>query len=181
MLVPALLLGSCGQGGDESGAAGGAEESGAAQAVDDLDPCTLVTAAEAARALGVATAEADRPADGNTETRTPSYSGGDETVVRLKTCRYTGSRDQGVAVLTVMARHSSSAAEAETGFESMRSTYAESVGVTDVADVGDQAFWMESPPSLWLLRGQYQLSVSGDIDAATARALAAGALGRLNQ
>lgn len=50
-----------------------------------------------------------------------------------------------IAVLTVMVRHSSSAGEAETGFESMRSTYAGTVGVTDVPDVGDQAFWMSSP------------------------------------
>ena len=180
LLIPALLLFGCGQGGDEPGT-DGVDEGGAAQAMDDLDPCSLVTAAEAADALGVEATEADRPAEANTETRTPSYSDGDDTVVRLRTCRYTGNKGEGVAVLTVMVRHSSSPTEAEMGFESMRSTYAESMGVTDVPGVGDQAFWMSSPPSLSVLSGQHQLSVGGDVDAGTARDLAAEALERLTQ
>jgi hypothetical protein len=146
---------------------------------DDVDPCALVTSTEATEALGVATVEADRPSEANMETRSSSYSGGDDTVVSLKTCRYTGELGQTVAVLTVMVRESSSLAEAEIGFEGLRNTYAETVGVTNMPGLGEQAFWMDSPKSLQVLDGGLQLSISGDTDAGIARDLAVKALGRL--
>jgi len=178
LLVPALLLLGCG-GGEDPGAS--SDRGPAAQVTnDDIDPCALVTTAEAAEAIGVTAAEADRPSEANRETRSESYSGGEDTVVRMSTCRYTGELGQTVAVLTVMVRQSSSTAESEIGFEGLRETYAEAVGVTDVPGLGAQAFWMdEDPRGLWVLDGGLQLSISGDVDAGNARDLATKALERL--
>jgi hypothetical protein len=177
LLVPALLWSGCGP--DDPDASASSRSPGP-QAVNEIDPCMLVTTAEAVESLGVATAEADRPSEANTETRSESYSGGEDTVVRLRTCRYIGERGQAVAVLTVMVRQSSSTAESEIGFESLRETYELATGVTDVPGLGDQAFWLdETPGGLHVLDGGLKLSISGDINAGQARALAAKALERL--
>jgi hypothetical protein len=63
--------------------------------------------------------------------------------------------------------------------ESMRNTYAETVGVTDMPGLGQQAFWMEESKGLQVLDQGLQLSISGDTDSGSARDLAAKALGRL--
>jgi hypothetical protein len=179
VMVTALALSSCGDSDEPRGSAGDAS-SGTLLTNDDIDACTLVTTAEAARALGVATAEAERPSEANMERRSQSYSGGEDTVIRLRTCRFTGERDQTVAVLTVMVRHSSDPIESKIGLEGMRETYAEGVGVTDMPGLGEQAFWLdEFHRGLYVLHGGLQLSISGDIDAEDARDLAARALERL--
>jgi len=171
ILLNVTLLWGCGS--SDSGSSG--EGEGSAGMVD-IDPCSLVTSAEAADALEVATTEADRPAEANNEVRSPSYSGGEDTVVRLGTCRYSGSRGQALAVLTVMARQSSIPSEARTGFDGLRTAYAGTV--TDVPGLGDQAFWIDGS-GLHVLRGSVQLSISEDVDVAAARELAETALERL--
>jgi hypothetical protein len=179
VIVSALLLSSCGDSEEPRGSASDGNSVAPLTNVD-IDACALVTAAEAAGALGVATAEADRPSEANTERRSQSYSGGEDTVIRLRTCRFTGERDLTVAVLTVMVRQSSDPIESRIGFEGLRQTYAESVGVTDMPGLGEQAFWMdEFARGLHVLHGGLQLSISGDIEAGDARDLAARALERL--
>jgi hypothetical protein len=179
VIVSALLLSSCGDSDEPRGSASDAG-SGAPLTSEDIDACALVTTAEAAGALGVATAEADRPSEANTERRSQSYSGGEDTVIRLRTCRFTGERDLTVAVLTVMVRQSSDPIESRIGFEGLRETYAESVGVTDMPGLGERAFWMdEFARGLHVLHRGLQLSISGDIEAGDARDLAARALERL--
>jgi hypothetical protein len=178
LIVSALLLSSCGDS-DEPRGSTSDERSGATLTNEDIDACALVTTAEAAGALGVASAEADRPSEANMERRSQSYSGGEDTVIRLRTCRFTGERDRTVAVLTVMVRQSSDPIESRIGFEGMRETYAESVGVTDMPGLGEQAFWMDGFAGLHVLHGGLQLSISGDIEAGDARDLAARALERL--
>ena len=179
LLVPTLLFSGCAASDDPDESA--EDRSREAQASNqDFDPCALVTTGEAAEALGVATAEADRPSEANNEMRSESYSGGEDMLIRLRTCRYTGAIGQGVAVLTVMVRQSSSPAESEIGFEGLRETYTETVGVTDVPGLGDQAFWLDEPArGIQVLSDGVQLSIGGDIDADEARDLAAKALGRL--
>jgi hypothetical protein len=77
-----------------------------------------------------------------------------------------------------MARQGYSQAEATTGFEGMKEAYAE-MELVDVPDVGDRAFWIEDLRQLWVLTGQLQLGISGDISGEQARELASGALQRL--
>jgi hypothetical protein len=180
LLIPALLVSGCG-GSDEPDASAANGSLAARATNDEFDPCALVTTAEAAAALGVATAEADRPAEANTERRSESYSGGDDMVVRLRTCRYTGELGQAVAVLTVMVRQSSSSSESEIGFAGLRQTYEESGAAMDMPGLGQQAFWIDTQPGvLQVLDRGLQLSISGDVDSDTARDLAARALERLN-
>lgn len=177
--VTTVVLSSCGDSGEPRGSASDAS-SGTFLMNDDIDACALVTTAEAARALGVATAEAQRPSEANMERRSQSYSGGEDMVIRLRTCRFTGDRDPTVAVLTVMVRHSSAPIESKIGFQGMRETYAGGGGVTDMPGLGEQAFWIdEFPGGLHVLHGGLQLTISGDIDAGDARDLAARALERL--
>jgi hypothetical protein len=179
VMIAALLLSSCGNSDEPRGSASDAS-SGAPLTNLDIDACALVTTAEAAGALGVATAEADRPSEANMERRSQSYSGGEDTVIRLRTCRFTGERGLTVAVLTVMVRQSSDPIESRIGFEGLRETYAESVGVTDMPGLGEQAFWMdEFARGLHVLHRGLQLSISGDIDVENARDLTTRALERL--
>jgi hypothetical protein len=174
VMVPGLLLSSCG-GSDDPDASASDRAAVALVTNEDIDACALVTTAEAAEALGVATAEADRPSAANIETRSPSYSGGDDIVIRLRTCRFTGERGPAIAVLTVMVRQSSDPIESKIGFQGMREAYSE--WSTDMPGLGEQAFWVEGLNVL--LGGGLQLSISGDIDGETARALASRAMERL--
>ena len=132
----------------------------------EIDPCTLVTPAEAAEALGVANVGLERPAAANTP-------------LRLGTCLYSAEVGQGLAVMNVMVRYGYSLAEASVGFEGMRETYAETSGVVDVPDLGEQAFWIGDLSQLWVLKGIIQLGVSGDIPLEKARVLAGTAVERL--
>lgn len=147
----ALLLHACG-GGDEASTSNTA-------AANEIDPCTLVTADEAAQALGAA-AQADRPSEANIPPR-------------LATCRYTAPRGVGVAVMTVMVRQGYSDTEARTGFEGMREIFDE----TENVELGDEAFF--AAEQLHVLRGTTQLTISGDFGADVAADLAERALGRL--
>lgn len=132
----------------------------------EIDPCALVTSAEAAEALGVSNVRVERPEEGNIP-------------LRLGTCLYSGESGEGVAVLNVMVRHGHSLAESSVGFEGMRETYTETVGVVDVPGIGEQAYWIEDLKQLWVLKGILQLGVSGDISSEKARALAGRAVERL--
>jgi hypothetical protein len=147
----ALLLQACGGSEDTS-------PNGTA-AVNAIDPCTLVTADEAAQALGAA-AQADRPSEANIPPR-------------LATCRYTAPRGAGLAVMTVMVRQGYSDTEARTGFEGAREVFGDAENI----DLGDQAFF--AAEQLHVLRGTTHLTISGDFSSAVARDLAEGALERL--
>ena len=150
----ALLLQACG-GGDE---AAPSSASGTA-AVSEIDACTLVTADEAAQALGAA-AQAERPSAGNVPPR-------------LATCRYTAPRGAGLAVMTVSVRQGYSDTEARSGFEGTRDV----LGQVENVDLGDQAFF--AAEQLHVLRGSTHLTISGDFGSAVAADLAERALERL--
>jgi hypothetical protein len=131
----------------------------ATAAKGELDPCALVTKAEADQALG-ADATADRPSEANIG-------------AGLLTCRYTAPRAQGVAVMTVMVRTGSSEAEAKSGFQGVCA-----VGETEsVPGLGDEAFWLIN--QLYVLKGARTLTITGDFDKVTAQELAKKGLDRL--
>ena len=143
---------------------GGAETTAGTAAVASptgtIDPCALVTAAEAADALGAQSAEPDRPAAANIP---PG----------LVTCRYVAQRGQGVAVLTVMVR-TGSESESRIGFESAREQFA---AAQPAEGLGDDAFVLGD--QLHVRKGPVHLQISGDIPGDVARRLAETALGRL--
>lgn len=126
-----------------------------------IDPCTLVTSAEAGQALGVTVGAPERPSEANH----PPV---------LVTCRYLGPRDQGVAVLTIMVRQSDSPATARAGFRSLREQYQ---GLETLDGIGDEAFFMGN--QLNVLEGTVHLNITGDFDRATATSLAKQAAARL--
>ena len=129
-------------------------------AAELADPCALVTADEAAQALG-APAQADRPREANIPPR-------------LAACRYTADRAPALAVMTVLVRQGYSDSEAKTGFEMAR----EQFGQAEVVNgLGDQAFQLGD--QLHVLRGTTHLTISGDIEPAVARTLAEQAVERL--
>jgi hypothetical protein len=145
--------------GDTSTAQSSAPPSAAAGTA--VDPCALVTSAEAAQALGAAVGDAERPKESNIPPR-------------LATCRYVAQRGQGVAVMTVMVRLSDSASEARSGFRSAREQFPNAEAV---AGLGDEAFWIAN--QLNVLRGTVYVNITGDFDRATAQAVAETALKRL--
>ena len=167
-----LLLSACGDNRSQERSANGSpstaqeEVSPEPATAGEIDPCTLVTPAEAAEALGVANVGLERPAAANTP-------------LRLGTCLYSAEVGQGLAVMNVMVRYGYSLAESTVGFEGMRETYAGTTGVVDLPDLGEQAFWIEDLSQLWVLKGIIQLGVSGDIPLEKARALAGTAVERL--
>jgi len=163
-----LLLSACGDNRSQERSANGSPSTAQEEVapVGEIDPCTLVTPAEAAEALGVANVGLERPAAANTP-------------LRLGTCLYSAEVGQGLAVMNVMVRYGYSLAESTVGFEGMRETYAGTTGVVDLPDLGEQAFWIEDLSQLWVLKGIIQLGVSGDIPLEKARALAGTAVERL--
>ena len=136
-----------------------AASSSAAAAPAAVDPCALVTKAEADQALG-GDATQERPNEAN-----PSP--------RLATCRYTAARGQGLAVLVVMVRTGYSDVEARTTFQGTRDLG----GTQPVAGLGDEAFWLAD--QLYVLAGTRQLTISGEVSRAQGEALARQALARL--
>jgi hypothetical protein len=126
-----------------------------------IDPCSLITADEAGKALGVNVGAPERPPEAN---RPPA----------LVTCRYAGSRDQGVAVMTVMVRQSDSAGTARAGFQSLQRQFQD---IQAVDGVGDEAFFLGN--QLNVLKGATHLNITGDFDQATAAALGRQAASRL--
>jgi hypothetical protein len=154
----AIALAGCG-GDGSSDSAPSTSSSATADAGSAIDPCALVTKAEADEALAAASTE-ERPGEANH----PPV---------LVTCRYTAPRGAGLAVMTVMVRTGYSDAEAKTGFQGTRE-----VGPTEaVSDLGDEAFWLGD--QLYVLAGRRSLTVAGDIDRATAERLARQAVDRM--
>ena len=74
----------------------------------------------------------------------------------------------------MFVRRSDSDNEAQTGFQFARDQLP---GAAPVAGLGDQAFALDN--QLNVLRGRVYLNITGDVDLATARALAETALERL--
>jgi hypothetical protein len=173
-LAALLVLVACGERRERAAAVEDSEVEPAARPLADapaagheLDACALVTAREAAAALGVAEVEADRPAAANL----PPH---------LSTCRYQAEQGAGVVVLTVSLRRGASAGEAAAGFAAMREPLAAAGGVEEIGGLGETAFWSAELEQLWVLAGPSQLGVSGDVPLVSARALAADALLRLD-
>ena len=149
-------------------ACGGSPETAAADSApaataqtQGVDPCAVVTAAEASKALGATVAAPDRPKEANFPPR-------------MVTCRYTAKRGQGLAVMTVMVNTAGSDSEARAGFGSAREQFP--VAET-VAGLGDEAFWFAN--QLNVRRGRVYLNLTGDFDRAAATGLATQALTRL--
>jgi hypothetical protein len=168
-LLPALVLAACGnspEGARQADDGGAAAEPQAAAAPAAIDPCTLVTAAEAAPALGLAEVKTGRPASVNNP---PS----------LATCLYTGTSGDAMSVLNVTLRREASASEASAGLDGIKTGFADVGGVVDVAGLGDEAVWLPGGEQLWVLEGADLLGVSGDVPQAKAVELATTALTRL--
>lgn len=127
-----------------------------------IDPCALMTGAEAAEALGVSNVKMERPDEVNIP-------------FQLETCLYSGDG----AVVLVMVSHGQSPEESTIGFEERRKNYAETLGVVDVPDIGEQAYWIEDLRQLLVLKGILQLAVSGNISLEKAKELAGKAVERL--
>lgn len=158
--IAGLGLAGCGDSPDRP--AGG----GTTTADEAVDACELVTSAEAAEALGVPAVEQERPSSSN-------------EAMRRASCLYSAELGPKLVVLHVMARPGYSASEATDGFSAMKEVYGETE-ITDVPGLGDQAFWIEELRQLWLLDGTLQVGISGDISLDQAKALAGGALGRID-
>lgn len=152
------VLAACGGGADPPTQ----EQPAAGQAAGAIDPCALVTRAEAEQALGVSVGDPERPPEAN-------------IAPVLSMCRYVGARGQGVAVLIVMVRAGHSASEAQTGFALMKEQFGDA---QVIGGLGDEAFAIGN--QLHVRRGATQLTVNGDISTDTAQALARTALGRLD-
>jgi hypothetical protein len=153
------MAGALGCGGGESDTTTSSAPAGGGSSSTSIDPCTLVTKAEADEALG-GDAKQDRPTEANIPPR-------------MVACRYVAPRGEGVVVLTVIVRTGESAGEAKTGFDSIRSTMPSET----VSGLGDDAFWMMD--QLYVLRGTRQLSITGDITKEKGMELARRALDRL--
>jgi hypothetical protein len=127
----------------------------------ELDPCALVTSAEATQALGAAVGPAERPKEANYPPR-------------MATCRYVAPRGQGVAVMSVLVQRSDTADQARRGFQSAKEQFP---GAAGVPGLGDDAFAVAN--QLNVLKGTVYLNITGDFDLATSKTLAQSALERL--
>ena len=126
-----------------------------------LDPCALVTSAEATQALGAAVGPAERPKEANHPPR-------------MATCRYVAPRGQGVAVMSVLVQRSDTADQARRGFQSAKEQFP---GAAVVPGLGDDAFAIAN--QINVLQGTVYLNITGDFDLATSKTLAQSALERL--
>ena len=151
--------------GGSGGPANDASSAGATPATrassTELDPCALVTSAEATQALGAAVGPAERPREANHPPR-------------MVTCRYVAPKGQGVAVMTVLVQRSDTASQARIGFQSAKEQFP---GATNVPGLGDDAFAVAN--QLNVLKGPVHLNITGDFDLGTSKSLAANALQRL--
>jgi hypothetical protein len=151
-----LFIAACGGGNEETDSvSAGAAPSGT------IDPCALVVTAEAERALGIAGAQSDRPPEANMPPR-------------LITCRYTGQRGQGIAVMTVMVRKGQDASESRIGFQSAKEQFPDAQAIPGI---GEDAFRIGN--QLNILRDDTYLIIEGDFDLETAKGLGQTALARL--
>jgi len=126
-----------------------------------LDPCALVTSAEATQALGAAVGPAERPKEANYPPR-------------MATCRYVAPRGQGVAVMSVLVQRSDTSDQARRGFQSAKEQFP---GAEPVPGLGDDAFAVAN--QLNVLKGTVYLNITGDFDLATSKTLAQSAVERL--
>ena len=155
-----LFFTACG--GGEPAATGDAPAAAqAGQQSSSVDPCALVTGAEASEALGATAGPGERPKEANHP-------------LRMVTCRYTAPRGQGVAVMTVLVQQSDTPSQARIGFQSAKEQFP---GAEAVPGLGDEAFAMAN--QLNVLQGTRYLNITGDFDLPTARTLAQRALQRL--
>jgi hypothetical protein len=151
------LVSFCGGGADSAPGAG--ESRGAAPAA--VDPCALITTAEASEALGATVEKTERPSAANIPPR-------------LATCRYVAPRGQGLAVMTVLVQRSDTDAQARAGFTSAKEQFP---AATTVPGLGDEAFAIANQISV--LRGRVCLNITGDFDLERAKALGQKAVQRL--
>jgi hypothetical protein len=157
LLVPVLVAAACSPS-DETQVSD--TPTPAAQPAGAIDPCTLVTGAEATAALGATAGAPERPTEANIE--------------NLSTCRYVAPRGQGVAVLAVMVYGSD---VSKMAFESAK---AQPFTNEPVTGVGDEAFWIGDPlHTLYVLKGGRYVSFGGDVSRDQAKALATTAIQRL--
>ncbi len=124
----------------------------------EIDACSLVTKAEAEQALGVAVGQPERPPEA-------SFS-----------CRWTGQKGQGVAVLVVLVR-TGTPSDMKIGFEVMKEEIEEFAELETVAGLGDQAYLLGD--QVHVLRGGTYLVVNGDASPEALKSLAQKALSRL--
>ena len=143
---------------DPSSAAAQAAPQGSSAGVD---PCTLVTSAEATQALGAGVGPPERPKEANYPPR-------------MATCRYVAPRGQGVAVMSVLVQLSDTADQARRGFQSAKEQFP---GAAIVPGLGDDAFAVAN--QLNVLKGTAYLNITGDFDLTTSTRLAQSALTRL--
>jgi hypothetical protein len=168
-LLPALVLAACGnspEGAGQTDTGDATAEPQVAATPASIDPCTLVTSAEAAAALGLAEVKTGRPASVNNP---PS----------LVTCLYTPASGEAMSVLNVMLHREASASEANSRFDFMKGSFADMGGAVDVAGPGEKAVWLPGGKQLWVLKGADLLGVSGDVPQEKAVELATTALTRL--
>ena len=161
LALAVCLCAGCGGGSEESAqgdVASGQESS--ASAGGDIDPCALVTAAEAETVLEGPVGAGERPKEANFPPR-------------LVTCRYVAKRGDRVAVMTVMVRRGDTDSEARIGFTQSKEQFP---GAEAVSGLGQDAFWIGN--QLNVLQGRDYLNIGGDFDRATAQQLAATALRR---
>ena len=170
--LAALLLASCGTGAAAGGPSGGGNPAGVKRTPLTLAACDLITADDAAAALGGPVGASAR-------------SGGGGEIV-ITDCAYRASGET-TRKVSLMVRHPQNPALARQEWESARPALERNVGATThaVADLGEGAFWAEGEGvhQLTVLRGDLQLIVStsglgGDAETAATR-LATAALGRL--
>ena len=156
-----LLLAGCG-GTNGAASSGGASTQSAQQTQKttdktkpssvEIDPCSLVTKAEVEQALGVGVGQPEKPPEA-------PFS-----------CRYTGEKGQGLAVLVVLVRPGTT----KSAFESVKEQFP---GAENVSGAGDDAFFIGN--QLNVLKGDTYLNVGGDASLEALQSLTQKALGRL--
>ena len=159
-----ISLAACGGGGtgESPGQGAAPADSAAAPPSSGIDPCALVTKAEAEEALGAPVGEAERPSEANI----PPH---------LSSCRYTARRGAALAILTLMVRTGYGGSESKTGFESAKQQFP---GAEAVAGIGEDAFFLGN--QLNILQGNVYLTIGGDFDLETAKTLGQRALQRID-
>jgi hypothetical protein len=161
ILCVLLMLGACKGSNDKDSSQSGGQTEKSIKISKDIDPCGLITKAEAGEALGGTLGELERPAEANI----PPY---------LSTCRYVAQRGQKVAVMTVMVRRGYSVDESRLGFDSAKEQFSDAQGVQGI---GEDAFW--SSNQLNILQGNVYLIIGGDLQLDSAKKLGQRALDRL--
>ncbi|MEX2125371.1 MAG: hypothetical protein WD795_15870 [Woeseia sp.] len=151
----ALLMSACSNAEDQDSSTAAKQ---AASSGVEIDPCALVTDAEAGEALGGTVETTERPPEANHP--------------NLATCRYVAPIGQKVGVLVVMVH---SQEMSSYGFQTARE---QPFDVQSVSGVGDDAFWIGDVNTLYVLQGGLFLSIGGDVALGQMQTLATKALER---